>query len=91
MESLPQNLYVEIEEQVYENDRSTFRNVHRFVADEALLISPSNVISHHINQNNLPPTLQNQCLSEQMLTEESARQYWQAVRNRYSSWISDRL
>jgi len=35
-----QNLYVEIEDQVYENDKSIFRDVHRFVADEALLISP---------------------------------------------------
>jgi len=41
-----QNLYVEIEDQVYENDKSIFRDVHRFVADEALLISPYDVISH---------------------------------------------
>ena len=85
------NIYVEIEDQVYKNDINTFRDVHRFVANEALLISPFNVISNGIVQNNLAQTLLNQCLSEHTLTDESARHYWQAVGGRYSSWISNRL
>lgn len=86
-----QNLYVEIEDQVYKNDKAKFRDAYRFVAEEALLISPYDVINYGVNQNEFAQTLLKQCLSEHTLTEISARQYWHAVGGRYNFWISSRL
>lgn len=86
-----QNLYVEIEDQVYENERAVFKDVHRFIATEAMLISPCNVINYRVNQNNLAQILLKTCISEETLSAESARQYWGAVHGHYNYWISSRL
>ncbi|KYP87353.1 hypothetical protein WB91_21700 [bacteria symbiont BFo1 of Frankliniella occidentalis] len=86
-----QNIYIDIEDTVYENNRDTFRKIHRFVAPEALFVSPTNVIDYRVRQNDLAETLLASCTRDDTLSRESDREYWNAVGGHYTSWIASRL
>ncbi|KDA94314.1 protein kinase [Pantoea sp. SIMBA_072] len=86
-----QNLYVEIEGNVYDNNRDSFKPISRFVAPEALLVSPINVFNYTANQNHHAETLLANCIRDKALSMDSVREYWQAVRGRYNNWITSRL
>lgn len=86
-----QNFYIEIEGTIYEKNRESFRKIHRFVSTEALFVSPTNVIGHRVNQNDLVETLLSNCMRDNAMSLDFAREYWDGVRGNYANWITNRL
>ncbi|AWC79941.1 protein kinase domain-containing protein [Serratia marcescens] len=85
------NPYIEIEGVTYENDRKSFRQLSRFVATEALFVSPSNVIDYRVGQNIFVGNLLADIISQNSLSLDSVRRYWDSVAGRYNYWITSRL
>lgn len=86
-----QNMYVEIEGNVYDNSSNSFKPINRFVAPEALLVSPAGVFGFGAKQNDHAETLLANCIRDNALSMDSVREYWKGVGGRYSSWIVNRL
>ncbi|WP_456311510.1 protein kinase domain-containing protein [Serratia proteamaculans] len=85
------NMYVEIEGTVYENNRDSFKPISRFIAPEALLVSPTGVFGYGAKQNDHAETLLTNCIRDTALSMDSVREYWKGVGGKYSSWITSRL
>ncbi|EOA2989920.1 serine/threonine protein kinase [Yersinia enterocolitica] len=85
-----QNIYVEIEGKVYDNNRDSFRQICRFVAPEALFVSPSNVFTYDAKQHAHAQTLLKACIEDNTLSADTHRKYWNEVGGRYNYWISSR-
>ncbi|HDS7240750.1 protein kinase domain-containing protein [Morganella morganii] len=86
-----QNIYVEVEGTVYDNNVDSFKKMNRFIATEALFVSPVDITNHNINQNNLTKTLLMNCIRDNSISLDSARKYWNEIGGHYSSWIINRL
>lgn len=86
-----QNMFVEIEGNVYENNNGVFISTYRFVAAEALFVSPNNIIGHRVNQNKLVEMLLKKCIKENTMSLDTVQEYWRNVGGNYANWIVDRL
>lgn len=85
-----ENHFVEIEDNIYEYTSDSFKRISRFVAPEALLVSPTGVFSYAAHQNDHAENLLTNCLRDNALTSKSVQQYLNGMRGHYSSWISSR-
>ncbi|MDI9221524.1 protein kinase [Pantoea sp. EA-12] len=86
-----ENPYVEIEGTVHQYDRATFRHLSRFIAPEALFVSPEGVADYRvISQNQLAERLLRSCIAQKTLSSASVRQYWNGIGGRLAHWISSR-
>ncbi|MRS17008.1 protein kinase [Enterobacteriaceae bacterium RIT691] len=86
-----ENMYIEIEGAVYENNRDSFRMMHRYVATEALFVSPRDVFGYGVNVNDNVKLLLEKCIRENTLSVEANRQFWKRAGWHYANWISSNI
>lgn len=86
-----ENRYVEVEGTVYDNNNDSFKYIQRYVAAEALFVSPTNVFGYGVNHNAIVEMLLEKCMMENTLSIQSNRQYWNRAGGNYANWITSRL
>lgn len=86
-----QNRYIKIDGTVIDRHESRFESVYRFVASEAIMVSPCGIFSYEARHHDNVQIFLKRCLQAGGMSQNALREYWRAVGGKYCNGITNRL